>query len=139
MMKKSLFTILVFIKLNTKRFFRDKLALFFTVIFPLIFLLIFGAMSRGGDLSFKVGLINESDSAFAQKYVKDAKGSKLLKVDAEVKTLDEAKEKMKRGEIDATVVLPANFGDIKNGTQAARPAFSTPATTSNRPAPSPLF
>jgi len=115
MMKKSLFTILVFIKLNTKRFFRDKLALFFTVIFPLIFLLIFGAMSRGGDLSFKVGLINESDSAFAQKYVKDAKGSKLLKVDAEVKTLDEAKEKMKRGEIDATVVLPANFGDIKNG------------------------
>ncbi len=114
-MKKSLFTVLTFTKLNTRRFFRDRLALFFTVIFPLIFLFIFGSFSKGGSLSFKVAIINQSDSAFSTKYVQDAHKNKLFKVDDEVTTLDKAKEKMKRSEIDATIVLPADFGTQKDG------------------------
>lgn len=112
-MKKSLFTILTFTKLNTRRFFRDRLAIFFTVIFPLIFLFIFGSFSKGGSLSFKVAIINESSSSFATQYVDSAHHNKLMKVDDRVTTLDKAKEKMKRSEIDATIVLPADFGEVK--------------------------
>ena len=115
-MKKRLFTVWVFIKIGTKRFFRDRLAIFFTVIFPLIFLFIFGAMSKSGDLTFKVGLINESSSSFAKNYVDQSKTNKLFKIDSSVSNLNQAREKMKRGEIDATIILPSEFGNIAAGT-----------------------
>lgn len=114
-MKKSLFTVYVFAKVNVLRFMRDPLALFFTVIFPLIFLFVFGGLfSGGGDLSFRVALINQSDSQFAQTFVDNAKNNKVFKVNDETPTLDAAKEKMKRSEIDAAIVLPADFGTTKD-------------------------
>ncbi|MCA9328223.1 ABC transporter permease [Candidatus Saccharibacteria bacterium] len=114
-MDSSFYTVKTFVKINTRRFFRDRLAIFFTVIFPLIFLFIFGAMSRGGDLSFKVALINESTNQAAFDYVSEVKNDKLFKIDEKVTTLDLAKQKMKRGEIDAALVIPSNFGEDVNG------------------------
>ncbi len=117
-MNKSLYTVLTFAKIGTKRFFRDRLALFFTVIFPLIFLFIFGSLSKGGSLSFKVAVINQSSSQFAGQFVEDTKKSALLKVDEKITSLEAAKEKMKRSEIDATIILPENFGDQQAGNPA---------------------
>jgi len=115
-MKKKMMTVLVFVKINTRRFFRDRLALFFTVIFPLIFLFIFGGLfGKQPTVSFKVGLINQSDSAFSQQFVSDMQKSKTFKVDNEVTDLATAQTKMNRGEIDATIILPTGFGDSKNG------------------------
>lgn len=115
-MKKSFYTIYTFARLNTKRYFRDRLAIFFTVIFPLIFLVIFGSLFHNtSNVSFKVALINQSSSLYSQQIVAQAKQSKVLKIDPKVQTLSVAKEKMKRSELDATLVLPLNFGDIKNG------------------------
>lgn len=114
-MRKSLYTVWTFARLNAKRFFRDRLAIFFTVIFPLIFLFIFGAINRGsGAVSFNVALVNQSQSTVAQEFVTQAQASKILKVNTNVTDLDEAKEKMKRSELDATIVLPADFGEVKN-------------------------
>lgn len=115
MKNKSMYTVITFARLNTRRFFRDRLALFFTVIFPLIFLFIFGALSRGGDLSFKIGLINQSSSQFAQDYVQEVKEAKIFKIDQDVTSLEIAQEKMKRSEIDAVIVLPESFGQIESG------------------------
>lgn len=111
-MKKQLFTVYMFTKLGTRRFFRDRLAIFFTVIFPLIFLFIFGAMSKGGELTFKVALINESSTEFATKYVEDAQNNKLFNIDDSITTVEAAQEQMQRGEIDATIILPSDFGNI---------------------------
>jgi len=41
--------------------------------------------------------------------------SKILKVNKDVTTLDQAKDKMSRSELDATIVLPSNFGDVQTG------------------------
>lgn len=113
-MNKSLFTVWTFFRINTKRFFRDKLAIFFTVVFPLIFLFVFGGLQSGsGDISFNVALINKSDSSFAEQFVKQVKDGKVLKINEEVTTLKEAKEKMSRSEIDAAIVLPETFGDVQ--------------------------
>lgn len=112
-MNKSLFTVMTFVRINTRRFFRDKLAIFFTVVFPLIFLFIFGAMSRGGDLSFKVALLNSSSSDFAKQYSSQIHESSLFKVDKDVTTLEQAKDKMKRGEVDAAIILPQSFGEAQ--------------------------
>lgn len=113
-MKKKLFTVYVFSKISTRRFFRDKTAIFFTVMFPLIFLFVFGGIFGGNsDNSFKVALINNSDSKFAKTYQQQASESSLLNVSPDINSLDAAKEKMGRSEIDATILLPEDFGVIK--------------------------
>jgi ABC-2 type transport system permease protein len=115
-LRQKLYTVAVFTRISSKRFFRDRVALFFTVIFPLIFLFVFGSLnSGGGDVSFTVAIINKSSSTFAQDFVKQSEESGVLKVDKEITTLDAAKEKMSRSELDATIILPANFGDVAPG------------------------
>ncbi len=109
--QKKLYTVLTFAKLNTRRYFRDRTAIFFTVLFPLIFMFIFGGIfGKSNDVSFRVSFINQSDSAIATKFTDEAKKqTKLFKIDDST-TLDRAKEKMNRGELDAAIVLPQDFG-----------------------------
>ncbi len=96
-----------------KRFTRDKIALFFTFLFPLLFLFCFGAIFSGNTLSFKVALINNSDTEFAREFVKQAqKDDKTFKVQDNVKDMSAALEKMSRGEIDSILELPKGFGEI---------------------------
>lgn len=102
-------TILTLAKILTIRWSRDPVALFFIFIFPLIFLLIFGAMSRSSSVSFNVVLINNSDTKFAAQFVEQIKDNKIFKV-KDVGSFDQAKEKMGRGELDSILELPTGFG-----------------------------
>ena len=112
-MNKSFFTVYMFSKLNTKRFFRDRLAIFFGVLFPLIFLFVFGSISGGSDgVSFRVAIINHSDSAFSKQYVAQLEKNKVFKVDKTIKTEAAAKEKMNKSQLDSSIILPENFGII---------------------------
>lgn len=115
-MKRSLYTVATFVKINTRRFFRDRVALFFTIGFPLIFLFVFGGLNSGGsDVSFNVAVINRADSEFSRQFVDQLKSSKVLKVDAETSTLEAARDKMGRSELDAAIVLPPAFGTAQEG------------------------
>ena len=75
-----------------KRVMRDKMALFFTFLFPLIFLLVFGTIFNNQSASLKVAIINHSDSLFAKQFVDNAKkdGTSVLKVQ-DVSSMDEGK------------------------------------------------
>lgn len=116
--KKQLLPVKVFAKISIRRAFRDKTAIFFIFLFPLIFLFVFGGIfGRNNDTSFRVALINQSDTQFAKQYVDEAKNQKVLKVDEQATTLDKANEKMSRGQLDATIILPADFGQLKEGQQ----------------------
>ncbi len=115
-MSGKLHTVLVFIKINTRRFFRDRLAIFFTVAFPLIFLAVFGGIfGKNSDVSFRVAVINQSKSQFAGDFAKQLHETKSFKVNEQVTTIPQAKERMNRGEIDAAIVLPEDFGQVVNG------------------------
>lgn len=115
-MPKSLHTVLTLVRINTKRFFRDRLAIFFTIVFPLIFLFVFGSLNSGNNnVSFRVAVVNHSDSSFAKDFVKQSNESKILKVDKEVTTLEAAKDKMTKSQLDAAIVLPEDFGSVKPG------------------------
>src|SRR5437868_13837899 len=102
-MPKWLFTILVFTKISIRRYFRDRLAIFFTVLFPLIFLFVFGSFSKSNDVNFHIGLVNQSSAQFAKQFERDTKNNKMFKIDKEVTDLSTAKTKMSRSEIDATI------------------------------------
>ena len=115
-MNTSLYTVATFVRINTKRFFRDKLAIFFTIIFPLIFLFVFGSLNSGsGDVSFRVAIINQSDSQIAKNFTEEFKKNKIFKVDQKVATIDDAKQKMTQSQLDAVITLPQAFGTVRQG------------------------
>jgi len=115
-MPQQLRTVLVFTKLSTRRFFRDRLAQFFSVLFPLIFLFVFGALSSGGgNVSFNVAILNQSHTAFSNTFVKQIETGKVFKVDKSITTLSAAKDKMSKSQIDGIIILPGNFGAIQHG------------------------
>jgi ABC-2 type transport system permease protein len=136
MTKRPFFTVFTFAKLNTRRYFRDRTAIFFTVLFPLIFLFIFGGIfGKGGEVSFRVALINQSDTPISKIFVEKAKKeTKLFKIDQQSTTLDKAKEKMNRGELDAAIVVPAEFGAIKTGQRIPSGALQIYYTQNNQQA-----
>jgi ABC-2 type transport system permease protein len=110
-LKQKLYTVYAFFIVNMKRLFRDRLALFFTFLFPLIFLFVFGSLnSHNNSVSFNVAIINESKTDFAKQFVTQLNHQKALKVDKDITTFSAANEKMSRGELDATIELPQNFG-----------------------------
>lgn len=113
---RKLFTVVVFTKISTKRFFRDRLALFFTILFPLIFLFVFGSLTSGGNnLSFSVALINQSKSPTSRAFVKNIESQKVYKIDKSVTNLSEAENKMDKSQLDGAILLPSNFGVLKPG------------------------
>jgi ABC-2 type transport system permease protein len=114
---KSFLPVLVFAKIGIRRALRDRLALFFIFLFPLIFLFVFGGIfGKSGQVSFKVALINQSQSQFARQFSEGINNSKVFKVDEQTDTLEKAREKMNRGQLDAAIVLPANFGEQQGAT-----------------------
>jgi ABC-2 type transport system permease protein len=116
--KKAFMPVRVFAKISIKRAFRDKTSIFFTFLFPLIFLFVFGGIfGKNKDVSFRVALVNQSPSPFAQKFVDQAKTQKVFKIDDTLTSLDKAKDKMKRSQLDAAIILPADFG-VKQDSQA---------------------
>lgn len=110
---RTVTTLMVYL---TKRFLRDKTAVFFTFLFPLLFLFVLGSLNRGNqDITFDIAFINRSDSQFAQQFEDKAEKQKIFKFKEDVTSIDDAKERMGRGEIDSIIELPENFGNLQNG------------------------
>jgi ABC-2 type transport system permease protein len=98
-------------KAFTRRFFRDKVAIFFTFLFPIIFLLVFGSIfGRNDGPNFKVSIINKSQSKFSSSFIDELKKNDVFKIDSET-NFEFAREKLGRGEIDGILELPKSFGD----------------------------
>ncbi len=115
--KKQLYTVAIFTKLSTRRFFRDRLAQFFSILFPLIFLFVFGSFSSGdNNVSFNVALIDQSHAPFSQQFVKQLEsGKSSFKVNKDITTMSAAKDKMSKSQIDGIIILPSNFGATQQG------------------------
>lgn len=114
--RRALLPVMVFAKIDARRLFRDKMAIFFTFLFPLIFLFIFGGIfSQTGSISFDVAIINQSTSEFAKSFIEDAKDDTFFKIRNDITTKQQAEEAMNRSQIDAAIVLPETFGAIEKG------------------------
>lgn len=114
-LKQKMLPVWVFAKIAIKRSFRDRLALFFIFLFPLIFLFIFGGIfGKSNNVSFRVALLNQSNTEFSKKFTEQINQNKIFKIDKEVTDQAKATEKMKRGQVDATIILPSNFGQISD-------------------------
>lgn len=111
-LRKHLLPITTYVPIDVKRLFRDKVGIFFVFLFPLIFLFVFGSIFGGdNNMSFRVGLLNQSESEFATQFEQQLNDNETFNIDEEVTSQELANEKMSRGQLDALIILPAGFGD----------------------------
>ena len=95
---------------NIRSFVRDRAALFWTLAFPLIFILMFGAIfSGGGEQTRRYGWVDgDGSEASAQLRSAFAGVPSVELVDAdEAAALDQ----MREGELRAVLVIPADYGE----------------------------
>lgn len=96
----------------TKRYMRDKTALFFTFLFPLVFLIVFGFIFKGGSgANFDVAVFDYSNTELSKSFLDTAKKTGVLTI-KDIATEDLAKQKISRSEIDAYLVIPDTFGKL---------------------------
>lgn len=94
---------------SIKMYFRNVSAVFFTMVIPILLVVIFGVLNSGsGGGSITLGLTNKSNTALAKNFDKTLRGIKTFKIETLSQT--EAREKLGKGKLDLQVVIPADFG-----------------------------
>ena len=117
---------------NAKQFVREKAALFWTFLFPIFFILIFGAVFSGGmdNVSFNVGLVIEDDSAIARN-MSDVFGQVTAFKMTSGQRADELKA-LEDGDRRAVIVVNTGFGEnLAQGQMADIAVYYDPTQTSS--------
>jgi ABC-2 type transport system permease protein len=112
-MKKYFFTIFKTAEIFTRRAVRDRTSIFFYIIFPLIFLVIFGGLFGHTNVAFKVDLINNSSHPFSETLITELNKSNLFTVTKST-SLTSSEDRLNRSQIDGIIELPPSFGTINS-------------------------
>ncbi|RJQ31734.1 MAG: ABC-2 transporter permease [Actinobacteria bacterium] len=103
-------TFLKLIKTNFKMTFRNKQAIAWTFVMPVILMILFGlAFGKERTISMKVAVIDNAKSTFSKEFVKGLKKIDVFRV-SEGKKATEIKA-LKNGDRLAVIVLPGDFGN----------------------------
>ncbi len=99
-------------KRNLKETYRDPLALGFLLAFPLLFMVLFGAIFSGDSISsYPIGVIDDDNTPLSHSFINEV----LTEVPAlEVANYDDtatAIKDLKFGDLTAYVVIPQGFGE----------------------------
>ena len=96
-------------------FFRDRRAIIFSLLFPLIFMAIFGFTSNRAPDTFAIGVADHAQNALSAKFL-DALGKNPL---FKVTTGDEAflRAEVQNGKLKMALIVPASFSDDGTPTQ----------------------
>ncbi len=105
---------------NLRSFTRDRAALFWTLAFPIVFVILFGTIFAGGGSSnFTVGWVDQDHSpASAALRVTFADNAPLDLVDG---TLEESREGMRLGDLDGILVVPEGLAAAISAGQGGEP------------------
>ncbi len=118
---------------NLRSFIRDRAALFWTLAFPVVFVILFGTIFSGGSSDYTLGWVDEDGTppvaALRQAFVDNAP-VELLDL-----TRDEARAKMQAGDLAGIIVLPKGLADAVTAGQgggATAPVAVTVITDPSR-------
>ncbi len=106
---------------SVKMYFRNRSAVFFTLFIPVMFILIFGAFNSTKQSSFKLTIVNNSNSELAGQFTRALEDNKNV-FDASQNNLDNAKDLLDKGKTDLIIVVPPEFGTIDTSTQKLKNA-----------------
>lgn len=113
-MKQYFSPIAAFTKSNLLRFFRDKTYIFFMLILPAMFLIIFGLIYTNNSTTFTAAIFNHSSSEIATSIIDTLTAEDGVAKKVEVTDRADADERLIRGEISAIIEFPENFGEVND-------------------------
>ncbi|HEY3782430.1 MAG TPA: ABC transporter permease [Fimbriimonadaceae bacterium] len=113
---------------DVKLLVRDKSALFWVLVFPLMIAILFGSIFGGSNGASKIDvvLIDQDNSKQSQELVKGLKDSTALNVlaPAQSDALSAAKESVRKGNLSAYILIPKGFGhEVQTFQYAKGPAI----------------
>ena len=106
---------------NVKSFVRDRAALFWTIVFPILFVILFGTLFSGGSsINFRVGWVDQDGTPAASQLEQTFAGLGVLTLTS----TDEASglASMRNGQLDALIVVPRGLGAAVGGAGATAPS-----------------
>jgi ABC-2 type transport system permease protein len=117
---------------NLKSFVRDRAALFWTLAFPILFVILFGTIfSGGGNPNYDLGWVDQDGSpATAQIRSAFERSGVVTLHDG---TLEAEQAAMKQGDISAIVVVPAGTGQALAGASGGGQATTAQLTVYTDP------
>ena len=90
-----------------KMFVRNRGALFFTLVVPLVIMLIFGVLNFGGTTQVSLGVVDEANSQASTALVTALDGTDAFEIESG--TRDDELQALEDGERDMVLVIPAGF------------------------------
>lgn len=92
---------------SIKRYFRNKSAVFWSIVFPLLFITIFGLMNFGAMEDMKLGIVDLAGDELSQSMVERL--SKLEQIEVEQGNMSDLEELLTSGEIDVLMTIPVDL------------------------------
>jgi ABC-2 type transport system permease protein len=126
-MKKTMFKLFF---ANLKMMVRGRQALFWSLVFPLMFTIIFGFFFGGtSNTAGTVALINNSENDLAQDFQKALTDAKIVTVKTDLNE-SQARDQLKSSQIGAIIIVPEDFGQINaTGSTTSTPKVITFGTS----------
>lgn len=90
-----------------KIFSRDRQSIFFTLFFPITFMVIFGFITTGDEDPMEVGVVDYAGNAFSSQFIAVLGSNSLFNVS--VGEEEALREQVAEGEMTLVLVLPINF------------------------------
>jgi ABC-2 type transport system permease protein len=116
---------------NLRSFTRDRAALFWTLAFPVVFVILFGTIFSGSSSSFTLGWVDQ-DGTPPVAALHDAFTTNAP-VELTDLSLDEARVKMQNGDLDGIIVFPKGLADAVTAAQSGKPGTPVGVTVITDP------
>ncbi|HEX6540169.1 MAG TPA: ABC transporter permease [Ktedonobacterales bacterium] len=113
---------------SIKEFVRDRMSIFWTLAFPLLFILLFGVIfNNNGAPNYKVGLVNEDSGQVGTVLTGVFKQFPSFKI--ENGSRDAELDQLKKGQVDMVIVIPAGSSEkVAQGQTATVQLYDDPST-----------
>jgi ABC-2 type transport system permease protein len=90
-----------------KIFSRDRQAIFFTLFFPITFMVIFGIASSGGEDPIEVGIVDNASNDFSARFIDTLEGNNLFSIT--LGSEDDLRTQVVDGDLALALILPDDF------------------------------
>lgn len=94
---------------SLKTYLRDRQALFWTIFFPVMFVVLFGLFKFERMGTSHIAVIDQAKSDESSKFIKELKKIDILKIHQDEEDKTKAKESLKKGDLDFVLIIPESF------------------------------
>jgi ABC-2 type transport system permease protein len=111
---------------NLKEFFRERMSIFWTLAFPVVFMLLFGIIFTGnGTTTFNIGVVNQDQGQAGVNLTKAFQSINAFKVTTGSQAT--LLSSLRKGDLDSVITIPSNLSSsIASGKQVSIDIYYDP-------------